>query len=351
MKKVLLVVLMILLVSSLMFATGSSQSGAAANQGPTKLRVGVMPYLASLTTKYVIDQGWDVKAGIKLETISFPSGAPMNESMAADLLDVGIMSGAAVTAVAAFDCILVGEMGDSAGGIGLFVRPDSPIAKVKGANPKFPNVYGNAETVKGKQIFVAIGTMSHSNVIKWLDAIGSNVDSVKIANMDFASAYQAFLAGQGDIVALNPPTSYKAEENGWIDVGSMTALSIPLNDTMVVNPKSFNNPKLRDAVEKYMSLLLDANELFRANPKLQEERLLAWYKENGSNVAPADVAKEVKTRLLITREEARTKIKVGASAKQMATFNSSLGTLEASKLPKFDTNVNTELWNRVINKK
>jgi len=351
MKKVLFGVLMILLVSSVMFAAGGGQSQAPAGGNElTKLRVGVMPYLASLSTKYAIDQGWDVKAGIKLETISFPSGAPMNESMAADLLDVGIMSGAAVTAVAAFDCILVGEMGDSAGGIGLFVRPDSPIAKVKGANPKFPNVYGNADSVKGKQIFVAIGTMSHSNVIKWLDAIGSNVDSVKIANMDFASAYQAFLAGQGDVVALNPPTSYKAAENGWIDVGSMTALNIPLNDTMVVNPKSFNNPKLKAAVEKYMSILFDANEAFRANPALQEERLLAWYKENGSNVSPADVAKEVRTRLLLTREDARTRITVGASAKQMATFNSSLGTLEASKLPKFDTNVNTELWNRVIKK-
>lgn len=34
----------------------------------------------------------------------------------------------------------------------IYVRPDSPILKAKGANPRYPDVYGNADTVRGKLI-------------------------------------------------------------------------------------------------------------------------------------------------------------------------------------------------------
>lgn len=372
-KKLTATVLIIALVVSMLSACGSpspsattppaeSQPAAEAPadapstepaEGPPSgevitLRVGVMPYLCNLTTKYMLDQGWVEAAGLKFETISFPSGAAMNESLAADLLDVGIMSGAAVTAVAAYDCYILGETADSAGGIGLFVREDSPILTVKGANPQFPDVYGDAETVKGKQLLVPIGTMSHNNALTWLDAIGLTVDDVEVVHMEFASAYQAFLAGQGDIVALNPPLSYKAGEHGWVDAASMVALDMPLCDSLVCNPKSYEDPDLRYAIEKYLEFIFDANEILRADTPLAEERLLAWYKENGSDVSPEDVASELQTRFLLTREEARTKITVGASAKTMATFMVEVGTLEADKLPKFDSNVKTEIWDKVL---
>jgi hypothetical protein len=166
--------------------------------------------------------------------------------------------------------------------------------------------------------------------------------------MEFGQAYQAFLAGQGDVLALNPPLSYKTVEHGWIDAGSMTALSIPLNDTLVCNPKTFKDPKKQYALEKYLEFLYDANEIMRANLPLAEDRLLAWYKQNGSNVAPEDVAKEIRTRLLLTRADARSRVTVGAAAKGMAEFMVSVGTLQADKLPRFTTNVNTDLWKKVV---
>ena len=153
MKKALSVISMILLVSSVMFAAAGQQQSATGDKSKV-LRVGTIPAFNSVATKYIIDQGMGVKAGLKIETASFPTGAPMAEALGADLLDVGIMSGAAITAVSAYDCIIIGEVNGGTGGIGLWVRPNSPILGVKGANPKFPNVYGNAALLKGTQVLL-----------------------------------------------------------------------------------------------------------------------------------------------------------------------------------------------------
>ncbi|MCA5011271.1 hypothetical protein HP393_22785, partial [Clostridioides difficile] len=80
--------------------------------------------------------------GFKMETVMFATGAPMNEALAADLWDVGAMGAAAVTGVANYDMMIIGEVLESTDGLGVFVKPDSAIAGAKGYNPSYPNVLG-----------------------------------------------------------------------------------------------------------------------------------------------------------------------------------------------------------------
>ena len=50
------------------------------------------------------------------------------------------MGAAAVTGVANYDMMIIGEVLESTDGLGVFVRPDSPIVQATGYNPSYPNV-------------------------------------------------------------------------------------------------------------------------------------------------------------------------------------------------------------------
>ena len=87
-----------------------------------------MPFITSLPTEYIRKNKLDEKAGFKMDTIMFATGAPMNEALAADLWDVGSMGAAAVTGVANYDMMIIGEemcIRDSAKEIWPLKRPRS----------------------------------------------------------------------------------------------------------------------------------------------------------------------------------------------------------------------------------
>lgn len=119
--------------------SGSNASNAAGGNSelPT-LRVAAMPTITSLPTYYIQKNGLDEKAGFKMEVTMFDTGAPMNEALAADLWDVGQMGAAAVTGMANYDELIIGEVLESTDGQGVFVSPDCPVAQDTGFNPSFP---------------------------------------------------------------------------------------------------------------------------------------------------------------------------------------------------------------------
>lgn len=72
-------------------------------------------------------------------------GGAMNEALAADQWEVGTLSAAAVNSLAIYGAYCIADIGHSEGGLYTLCRPESPIAKVKGNNPSYPDVYGDAE--------------------------------------------------------------------------------------------------------------------------------------------------------------------------------------------------------------
>ena len=107
-------------------SAGSSQSSTAGGKDAKAeasgdlpvLRVAMMPFITSLPTEYIRKNKLDEKAGFKMDTIMFATGAPMNEALAADLWDVGSMGAAAVTGVANYDMMIIGEVLESTDGLG-----------------------------------------------------------------------------------------------------------------------------------------------------------------------------------------------------------------------------------------
>lgn len=143
MKKYLALILALVMALSLAACGGSSGSSAKTDSKsdsaelPT-LRVAAMPFITSLPTYYIQQNNLGEKYGFKMDVTMFATGAPMNEALAADLWDVGAMGAAAVTGVANYDEMIIGEVLESVDGLGVFVKPDSPIATDEGYNPSYP---------------------------------------------------------------------------------------------------------------------------------------------------------------------------------------------------------------------
>ena len=300
------------------------------------LRVAAMPTITSLPTYYMQKNGLDTAHGFKMEVTMFATGATMNEALAADLWDVGAMGAAAVTGVANYDEMIIGEVLESTDGQGVFVKPDSPITSATDYNPSFPTVLGSPETVKGITILTPVGTAQHFTVLKWLEKLGLDATDVNIVNMDTVQAYQALQAGQCDAVSLNVPTFFDALNDGMVQVGNLADLGTRYVDMVVANRKAVEGkPEL---VQAYMDALLEANEALQTNQEMATDLLVEFLKENGSETTRENCAADLGRAQFVLKADWKDR-EIGRFAKELGEFYVSLGQLDASAIDKFDTNV------------
>ena len=335
MKKVTSIALLLCLLVSLlagcggMGGTGGGGTGTPDSSGtsapsepdgelPT-LRVAVMPLITSLPVKYVMENKLDEARGFRIEPLMFSTGAPMNEALGAGLWDISTIGVAAVTSVSAYGGVLVGDLLEASDGIALYARADSPIAQVSGANPDYPELLGDADTVRGASFILDIGTIKHLNELKYLEALGLDDTAVSTINMDTSQGYQAFLAGEGDIVGLMPPFSFMAVDNGWVNVGGLKQLGIPVVDMMIANAASLADEETSALIVKFLDAVYEANEALNNDPEMTKALLAQYYTENASEVDEENIAQDVGRVHFLTKDDMRQR-QNGEFLKVMADF-------------------------------
>ena len=341
MKKYLALILALVLALSLAACGGNSGSNAKADgksdsgELPT-LRVAAMPFITSLPTYYIQQNNLGEKYGFQMDVTMFATGAPMNEALAADLWDVGAMGAAAVTGVANYDEMIIGEVLESVDGLGVFVKPDSPIATDEGYNPSYPTVKGSPETVKGITILTPVGTAQHMTVLKWLEKLGMESTDVNIVNMDSVQAYQALQAGQCDAASLNVPTFFDAINDGMVQVGNLADMGIKYVDMVVANRKAVEGkPEL---VQAYMDALTEACEALQNDQDMAADLFVQFLKENGSETSRENCVADLERVQFITRTDWKDR-QIGNFAKELGEFYVGQGQLEPNVIDKFETNV------------
>ncbi|MGX6979173.1 ABC transporter substrate-binding protein [Vagococcus elongatus] len=300
------------------------------------LRVAIMPFVTSLPTEYIVENNLDEKAGFKIETIMFSTGAPMNEALAADEWDVGAMGAAAVTGVANYDMMIIGEVLESTDGLAVFTKPDSKMAKVKGTNPSFPSVLGDADSVKGTTISLPVGTAQHFTTLKWLEKIGLEGTDVNIVNMETAQAYQALQAGEADATALNVPTFFEAEKDGMVQVGNLADLGTRYVDMVVANRKAVE--KKEELLQKYISVLFEANAALEADKEAAAELMHQWLTDVGAETSLENCKSDLERVFFISKEDMGERT-IGTFAKELGEFYVDQGQLEPDVIDKLDNNV------------
>ncbi|MDR1871104.1 MAG: ABC transporter substrate-binding protein [Deltaproteobacteria bacterium] len=243
------------------------------------------------------------KAPFSSEFTLFASGGPQVEALAAGQWDVGAM-GAVPTILAGirYGYKFIAISNDESETNDLWVRPDSKLLKTKGANPKYPDIYGSANDWKGAKILATTVSTGHYALSATLKALGLKDADVSIIHMEQAQAVTAYGAGEGDILQLWAPFSYIAEAKGWVKVSSgARAGAIILGGVGARKEFAEKSPEL---VLAWLDVYLAEIERLKNDPTTGAIDLLKYFNEYcGLELTKDQVALEFKYRPLYTPEE------------------------------------------------
>lgn len=328
-KKILAVLLAMVLVLATFAAcgkTGGSESdGGKKNDGDGKdnvtIRVGTMANQTGTPIQYAIDHGYYEEAGVNVEMILFPTGAPINEAMAAKQLDLASSGMASIFALGSGDCYWLADIVDSKDGFGIFVRGDSPILNEIGNAKNGDNICGSADTVKGCTILGSVGTSDQFLAVSWANQFGLGSNDINMLNMDRGPAVQAFISGEGDAIAAGgPPQSTQLYEAGCKMIANMNDIAgFTIRDGLI-GRKEFVDAH-EEAVQRFVDATMKAVDAIYADDKDHADFCLKFYNDNGKGMTQAMVDEEVATKEYMGKEViSREGYKFGATMIGMIDF-------------------------------
>ncbi|WP_273525318.1 ABC transporter substrate-binding protein [Mailhella massiliensis] len=278
-------------------------SSFACAEAKPVVRTSAQPCLHGMELWYAEQAGWLKDAPFSSEFLFFPSGGGQTEALAAAQWDCGAM-GTVPTMMASmrYGYKLIGISNVESETNDLWVRPDSPLLKTKGANPQYPNIYGTADDWKGKKILGPTVTTAHYALSATLQALGLSDKDVNIVHMELGQAMTAFNAGEGDIIMLWAPQSYMAEARGWKKVSSGTAANAVIAGGIGVR-KEFAEEH-PDLVVEWLDVYMRGVEMMRDNPAGSVDPLLSYFNDYcGLELSRDMVEKEFKYRDLFNVSE------------------------------------------------
>ena len=200
-------------------AAGDGQKVSGESAKYDTLNVGVIVTTVGIPAQYAEDMGYFDEEGLDVNIIVFPTGNPLNEAIAAKQIDIGCSGFASIYSLANGDSKWIADI-NTTGGMGIYARADSPIAQQKGNVADHPDMLGSADTLKGAKILGPLGTSAQFATEGYISQFGLSGEDVEEVHMEFAPAYQAFLAGEGDLISSTVPFTYDAPDQGLVQVAS-----------------------------------------------------------------------------------------------------------------------------------
>jgi sulfonate transport system substrate-binding protein len=265
------------------------------------VRMSGQPALHGMPMWQMMEDGKDLP--IALKYAHFTSGAPQVEAMAAGEWDVGAIGTVPMMmASIRYGAVLIGISNNESETNDLWVRPDSPILKTQGANPKYPEIYGKPEDWKGKKILCTTVSTGHMAVSSTLKALGLTDKDVQIVQIEPGQAVAAFAAGQGDILQSWAPFSYICEGRGWKKASSGRRAGAMIPGAIIAR-KEFaeKNPEL---VIQWLDQYMKVVSKEKSDNKWGIETLYRFFNDYCAvELSKEMVAKEFELRPLYTPQE------------------------------------------------
>ncbi|MFR4119384.1 MAG: ABC transporter substrate-binding protein [Bilophila wadsworthia] len=165
----------------------------AASAAPlTKIRTAWMDSYETFAMWYAKEKGWDKEAGLDIDILFFDSGMAILNALPAGEWQYSCLGGVpAMMGNLRYGTSVIGVGTDESACVAVLARPDNPVFKTKGLNPKHPGVFGSPEDVRGKTILCTTVSSAHFALTAWLDAVGVKPTEVTIKNMDQPQALAA----------------------------------------------------------------------------------------------------------------------------------------------------------------
>jgi len=254
-------------------------SGATvAQEKPFLLNMAWQPEHETFVVWYASQKGWDKEEGLEFKLHYFDSGMAQLEALPAkQWVFAGMGAVPACVGALRFGTYLFAIGNDESVPNAVMVRANSPIMKAKGFNPKYPEVYGKPEAIKGQTILATTVSSGHFAMSKWLEVFGLKDGDVVVKNMDQGEAVLAFESGIGDAVVLWAPHLYTGLNKGWKVAGN-TKTCGGAQPIVIIGEKEFcdKNPEI---VARFLRVYLRGiNALKKDGVKLLPE-YRRFYKE------------------------------------------------------------------------
>ncbi|SFI13451.1 sulfonate transport system substrate-binding protein [Pseudobutyrivibrio sp. OR37] len=178
--------------------------------GSKTVNIAIQPSGAFIPLIIAREEGWLeeelAEYGVEVVWNDFESGPPINESMAADLSDIGTLGDVpTVSAIAAGQdnqVILIAAEGERA--YAILTAADSDIKSIS--------------DLKGKTIATTLGSTGHNLFEKALSSEGLSFDDVNLINISAGDAGTVLSTGEADAVAIWEPNVTRLVENGTAKV-------------------------------------------------------------------------------------------------------------------------------------
>lgn len=224
---------------------------------PTDLNFGYLTGSHHGMIIYMIEKlGGFEKAGINANIEVFGNGPVMVEAMASNSWDAGTLGlGGVLTGIMSQGMYVIGAAARDYDSLRIFAKNDSDIVSAGKILADYPNIYGTAETWKGKEILITTGSTLHYVLSTGLANFGLSDTDVAMTHMDVPGVNTALRANKGEVGALWGSFAYSEDMNkDYTVVMSANDLGIELPTVMVANPNSFNDPAKYEAIKKWMEL-------------------------------------------------------------------------------------------------
>lgn len=283
-------------------ASGST-GGDFTSSGET-LNVGVQSSVISIPVVYAEEQGYYDDLGLDVNIIVFPTGAPENEGLAAEQLDIASNGLASVYSLASGLCDWIGESDTGSTTVKIYAREDSEIFDHQGEISGKPDMYGSADTLKGMKILGPTSTLEQWAAVAYFSQFGlENGVDYEYTNMDKSAAAQAVIAGEGDLFVASDVNYCTMMENaGFKEVADCLDATDTVFNNGYLARKDIVNSRYDDVV-LFLQATYKAAEELQNNPDKRAEFTLNFYNDNGKEATEEDVKEEIELRPYILAED------------------------------------------------
>lgn len=330
--------------------SGEEESAAVDVSSQEPIRVGTMPHQMGVALYYADREGLFAEAGINVEVAMFQGGAAINEAIGAGELDGAISGLASVYALANNLVKMVGEV-DTAGADGIVVRNDSDILQHKGEIEGKPDMYGSADTLRGKSFVCQVGQAQQFYISRWISQFGLTDEDITFINMEDASGYQAFLSGEGDVIGTKMPYIYELTQQEdstcTIAAGVEDATGVEIKDCIIFTPQILE--ERRDDIKTFLSVIYDVIDQMEADQSFREQAIADFYQSTGTELVQEQLEYELtKNRLLTSEVQGSEDYYMGDGMQAVADFYGESGTIVPENVDNVYKNYDTSLLSEVL---
>jgi len=211
------------------------------------------------------------------------------ESLSSDGWDIGCTgTGGVFAGVLGYDALVLGPCVTDDGTQYIFARNDSDIVKAgKGHNTLNKEIYGDVESWKGKSILCNPGSVPQYVMIKTPEGFGLTMEDVNFVAMDPATAYSAFLAGEGDVCVLTGSYgTFKmlAASDSYTPVSSGVMADCGLMNIFVGNKNSYADPEKYEAMKAFMEVYFKTSDWIKDNKEAAIDYCVDMNDESGNSM-------------------------------------------------------------------